>query len=269
MRDQPTPGNAGRVACSHIPDRPPSYRSTNLATDRNALHRIQDRRSGARNLPGPKAGDGRRPRKATRRSGMDRIHRMSRGRKTLLSLLLVGALGAVAGIGTFSAFSATTVERPATTSTPGRSSISDNDAEAAMYNITDCEARRRGRAVHPGDVHRIARLDRVAVRARPSDAIGQFVDLTIDKGTGTGVRSRTAPASRLRPTCSRGTLGELRRGAHELRQRIGRPLRGAQTQWNTNNTLVYRFTLDAPERRRPQSARRRATHSFTWEAQNV
>ena len=29
---------------------------------------------------------------------MDRIHRMSRGRKTLLSLLLVGTIGTVAGV---------------------------------------------------------------------------------------------------------------------------------------------------------------------------
>ena len=70
---------------------------------------------------------------------MDRIHRMSRGRKTLLSLLLVGALGAVAGIGTFSAFSATTVNA-GNTFDAGTVVISDNDANTAMYNITDAEA---------------------------------------------------------------------------------------------------------------------------------
>ncbi len=66
---------------------------------------------------------------------MDRIHRMSRGRKTLLSLLLVGALGAVAGIGTFSAFSATTVNA-GNTFDAGTVVINDNDANSAMYNIT-------------------------------------------------------------------------------------------------------------------------------------
>jgi len=65
---------------------------------------------------------------------MDRIHRMSRGRKTLLSLLLVGALGAVAGIGTFSAFSATTVNA-GNTFDAGTVVLTDNDANTAMYNI--------------------------------------------------------------------------------------------------------------------------------------
>ena len=51
---------------------------------------------------------------------MSRIHRMSRGRKALLSLLLVGVIGTVAGIGTYSAFSATTVN-PGDSSPPGRS----------------------------------------------------------------------------------------------------------------------------------------------------
>ena len=63
---------------------------------------------------------------------MDRIHRMSRGRKTLLSLLLVGTIGTVAGIGTFSAFSATTVNA-GNVFAAGTVSISDNDAGAAMY----------------------------------------------------------------------------------------------------------------------------------------
>ncbi len=67
---------------------------------------------------------------------MDRIHRMSRGRKTLLSLLLVGTIGTVAGIGTFSAFSATT-ENDGNVFAAGTVSISDNDAGAAMYTISD------------------------------------------------------------------------------------------------------------------------------------
>ena len=66
---------------------------------------------------------------------MSRIDRMSRGRKTLLSLLLVGVVGTVASIGTYSAFSATTVN-PGDSFAAGTVVISDNDANAAMYTIT-------------------------------------------------------------------------------------------------------------------------------------
>ncbi len=79
---------------------------------------------------------------------MDRIHRMSRGRKTLLSLLLVGALGAVAGIGTFSAFSATTVNAG---NTFDAGTVVDLRQRRRTLRCTTSrrEARRRGRAVHP------------------------------------------------------------------------------------------------------------------------
>ena len=131
---------------------------------------------------------------------MDRIHRMSRGRKTLLSLLLVGALGAVAGIGTFSAFSATTVNA-GNTFDAGTVAISDNDADSAMYTITDAA---------PGDVVSACiqvtytgSLDStVALYGSAVGAIGQYVDLTVEKGTGmagfpdcTGFISEAAPSS--------------------------------------------------------------------------
>ena len=113
---------------------------------------------------------------------MDRIHRMSRGRKTLLSLRLVGALCAVAGIGTFSAFSATTVNA-GNTFDAGTVVINDNDANSAMYNIT---------AAKPNDV--VVRCIRVTYAGSlpstvhlytntPVNAFGQYVTLSIDKGT--------------------------------------------------------------------------------------
>ena len=55
--------------------------------------------------------------------------RMGRGRKTLLSLLLVGVVGTVASIGTYSAFSATTAN-PGDSFAAGTVVIADNDANA-------------------------------------------------------------------------------------------------------------------------------------------
>ena len=228
----------------HTSPTPPGYGSANLATHRNALQRIQDRRSGARNLPRPKAGDGRRPRKVTRRSGMDRIHRMSRGRKTLLSLLLVGALGAVAGIGTFSAFSATTVNA-GNTFDAGTVVISDNDANSAMYNITDAKPNdvvvRCIRVTYTGTLPSTVRLytthpvERVRTVREPDDRQGHQPGAPFPDCTGF-----TSEATR----SSAGTLGELR-GAHTNfgNGSVANP--GAQTQWNQNDSARLPVHADA------------------------
>lgn len=195
---------------------------------------------------------------------MDKIHRMSRGRKTLLSLLLVGAIGAVAGIGTFSAFSATT-SNDANFFNSGTVSISDNDAGAAMYQIP---------AATPGvavvrciQVTYTGSLDSaVSLYASAVGAIGPFVDLTIDKGTGMGpfpdCTGFTSQAN-----VYTGTLGAFA-GSHTNFGNGSVAAPGAQTVWNTGNTLVYRFTLtlqNVPAANGLTSN----NHSFTWEAQNV
>ena len=243
MRDQLAPGNARKgcvfSASLTASELPLDERSPPTETPCTAFKTVVP---APETYLGPKRATAERPRKATRRSGMDRIHRMSRGRKTLLSLLLVGALGAVAGIGTFSAFSATTVERRQHFNAGTVVDLTTTTSDAAMYNVTDAKPGDVGRAVHPGDLHRIARLDRAAVRARPVGAIGQYVNLTIDKGTGT-VRSPTARASPLQAN----RLQRHARRASPPRTRtsptVSSPTRASQTVWNQNDTLVYRFTL--------------------------
>ena len=113
---------------------------------------------------------------------MSRIHRMSRGRKALLSLLLVGVIGTVAGVGTYSAFSATTVN-PGNTFAAGTVVISDNDANAAMYSIANATptvaVTRCIRVTYTGTLPSTVKL----YTATAIGAIGPFVDLVIDKGT--------------------------------------------------------------------------------------
>jgi hypothetical protein len=196
---------------------------------------------------------------------MDRIHRMSRGRKTLLTLLLVGAIGAVAGIGTFSAFSATTVNS-GNVFDAGSVSISDNDAGSAMYTIPNATP---GVAVVrciqvtytgslPADVH---------LYSSAIGAVGPFVDLTIDKGTGATVFPNcagfTPDAS---PNVYTGTLGDF--AATNTNFASGSPaFPGVQTAWNQNDVVVYRFTLTLQNNPAAVGLTSGA-HSFTWEAQN-
>jgi hypothetical protein len=197
---------------------------------------------------------------------MDRIHRMSRGRKTLLSLLLVGALGAVAGIGTFSAFSATTVNA-GNTFDAGTVVLTDNDSNTAMYNIVDAEPNdvvvRCIRVTYSGSLASTVRL----YTTTPVNAFGQYVTLSIDKGTMPAAAFPTCNTFSSESTIFSGTLSSFAAG--NTNWATGAPANpGVQTQWNQNDSLVYRFTLtmqDNPAATGGTSG----THSFTWEAQNV
>jgi camelysin-like metallo-endopeptidase len=198
---------------------------------------------------------------------MDRIHRMSRGRKTLLSLLLVGTVGTVAGIGTFSAFSATTVN-PGNSFAAGTVVISDNDADTAMYTIADAKPNdvvvRCIRVTYTGSIPSTVKL----YTTTPINPFGQYVTLAIDKGT--------MPGATTFPNCTgftseanafTGTLSSFAAGNTNFATGAGANP-GAQTQWNPNDTLVYRFTLTMQDNPLAVGGAS-GTHSFTWEAQNV
>ena len=127
---------------------------------------------------------------------------MSRGRKTLLSLLLVGVVGTVASIGTYSAFSATTVN-PGDSFAAGTVVISDNDVNAAMYTITGAKPNdvvtRCIRVTYTGSLPALVRL----YTTTPINAFGQYVTLSIDKGTMPGGDRVPRPARASRPMPSR------------------------------------------------------------------
>jgi len=198
---------------------------------------------------------------------MDRIHRMSRGRKTLLSLLLVGALGAVAGIGTFSAFSATTVNA-GNTFDAGTVVLTDNDANTAMYNIADAKPNdvvvRCIRVTYSGTLPSTVRL----YTTTPVNPFGQYVTLSIDKGT--------MPGPTTFPNCVgftsesnifSGTLSSF--AASNTTYGSGAPAApGAATQWVQNDSVVYQFTLTM-QNNPLATGGTSGVHSFTWEAQNV
>jgi hypothetical protein len=198
---------------------------------------------------------------------MDRIHRMSRGRKTLLTLLLVGSIGTVAGIGTFSAFSATTVNA-GNTFDAGTVVISDNDAGSAMYNIVDAVPNqvvtRCIRVTYTGTLPSLVRL----YTTTPVNAFGQYVTLSVDKGSmpvGTAFPNCTSFTSEA--NIFSGTLSSF--AASDVSFATGAGANpGVQTQWNLNDTLVYQFTLTMQDNPLAVGGTS-GVHNFTWEAQNI
>ncbi len=166
-----------------------------------------------------------------------------RARKLLLTVLVVGVVSTVVGIGTFSAFSSTT-SNDNNSFAAGTVYISDNDANAAMYSYWTPSG---------------------------SDTLSQYITLQVDKVTfsggtptfpsctGTGIS--IASSSNLF-NANMNTFGTNYAGGVSAYP-------GSQTQWNNGDTLYYRFTLtlqDTNSANGGQTAKTTGAHSFTWEA---
>lgn len=191
-----------------------------------------------------------------------------RSRKILLSLLLIGAASALAGFGTFSAFTSTTTNS-GNSFAAGTVFVDDNDAGAAMYTVSNQK---------PGDVTvRCIKVtysgtmaaDVKLYTASSVGAVGDYIDLTIEKGSGNPSFPNCTgftPES----TIYNGELDDFATTKNSYANGIA-AFPGAQTQWNQNDTLVYRFTLTLQD---DNNANGGATplstgsHAFTWEARN-
>lgn len=189
--------------------------------------------------------------------------------KILLTALCVGALGSLAAMGVFGAFSSTTTNA-GNTITAGTVSIADNDAGAAMYSITNAKP---GESVSKcikvtytgsldADVH--------IYTTSTIGALGQYVDLTITPGT---------QATSTFPSCTgftpdsggalySGTLANFAttKGSY-ANGVVDYP--GTGTKWATNESVVYQVTATL-QSSAPEAAQGATTgaHTFTWEARN-
>jgi hypothetical protein len=191
---------------------------------------------------------------------------MSKTKKILLTLTLIGVIGGLAGFATFSQFSSTTTNSGNTFAT-GTVVIGDNDASAAMYNVTNAGP---GTAVvkcitvtYTGSLAADVKL------YTPStlDAGAQYVDLDIQQGTGTTTfPSCTGFTPDVASPIYTGTLAAF--GAAHTSFADGlTTYPGVQTAWNTNDTVVYRFTLNVQSNPLAENLSI-SSHDFTWEAQN-
>ena len=195
---------------------------------------------------------------------------MSKFRKTLVTLLVLGVVGTLAGVGTFSAFSSTT-DNTGNTFAAGTVYLGDNDAGSAMYNVTNQK---------PGDVTtkciRLTYTGSLAADVKlytssTVNALGTYVDLSIDKGT--------MPGATTFPNCTgfvsesnvfSNTLANFTTTKNSYANGIT-AFPGVQTAWNQNDTVVYRFTLTLQNNAAANGgavALTTGAHDFTWEARN-
>lgn len=193
-------------------------------------------------------------------------------RKALMTLLIVGVVGTLAGIGTFAAFSSTTANA-GNSFAAGTVYISDNDSDAAMYSVSN---QKPGESVtkcikvtYTGSLASTVKLYASSVAA-----VGQYVDLTITPGTQT---SSTFPDCTGFTADSGGAVytGTLKgfadtHGSYAGGLSLSGP---SAANWSQNNAYVYRFELTLQDNNSANGADGGAlssgSHSFTWEARNA
>lgn len=189
--------------------------------------------------------------------------------KVLLTVLCVSALGSLAAMGVFGAFSSTTTNA-GNTITAGTVAIADNDAGAAMYSLT---------AAKPGEsvskcikVTYTGSLDADVRIYTPSTigSLGQYVDLTITPG------SQASPSF---PSCTgfvadsggaiyTGTLQSFGTTKNSYANGVV-DYPGTGTKWASGESVVYQVSATL-QSSAPDAAQGLTTgaHTFTWEARN-
>jgi hypothetical protein len=189
--------------------------------------------------------------------------------KVLLTALCVGALGSLAAMGVFGAFSSTTTNA-GNTITAGTVAIADNDAGAAMYSLA---------AAKPGEsvskcikVTYTGSLD-ADVRIYTTSTIGslgQYVELTITPGTQTTSTfpSCTGFVADSGGAIYTGTLQSFGSTKNSYANGVV-DYPGTGTKWATNESVVYQVTATL-QASAPDAAQGLTTgaHTFTWEARN-
>ena len=191
---------------------------------------------------------------------------MMRTKSLLRSLLLIGAAGAVAAFGTFSAFSSTT-ENPGNEIDTGTVALSDNDAGSALYDVSGATAGttvdRCITVTYSGNVAADVRL----YLPDPVGALGQYVNMTVTPGTDaspsfgdcTGFVADGAPLFS-------GTLQGFRT-AHSGWANGLVDFPGSTSAWAQGNAVTYRVQLAVQNDDNAQGLGT-GIHRIVWEARN-
>ena len=194
---------------------------------------------------------------------------MTRARKLALTAVVLAAAVAVVGLGTYSAFSATTTNS-GNAIAAGTVVLGDNDSNAAMYSVTNQK---------PGDTfQQCIKVDYTGslsstVKLYTTSTIGslgQYIDLQIRTGSGSptfpGCSGFTPDGSDLYS----GTLANFGSTYTSWANGLLDAGPGANTSWVNGNSVVYRFTLTL-QAGAPDAAQNTSTgsHAFTWEARNT
>jgi predicted ribosomally synthesized peptide with SipW-like signal peptide len=193
------------------------------------------------------------------------IESAGRARRFLLTALVVGGLSALVGLGTYSAFSATTTNSGNSISS-GTVSISQHTGATTLYNVSNQK---------PGDsttkcvrVTYAGSLTASAVKLYVSSGItnGTQYNLEVDRGSGMTTLDGTDSCAGFTQS-SVAYTGNL--GSFPTTYATGLDGKAAAATWATNDAIDYRFIIsqnDDTTANAHTSALTSGAHTFTWEA---
>jgi Camelysin metallo-endopeptidase len=197
------------------------------------------------------------------------MHRMKKRDKLLLSFLLVGVLGGLAAFGIFAAFSSTT-SNSGNTFDSGTVVIGDNDANSALYNVTNAKPGTSQSSCIKVTYTGSLAADVHLYTTSSVGSLGQYIDLTITPGTQavSTFPSCTGFVPDLTGAIYTGTLANFASTKNSYANGVSTYPFGT-TSWVNNSSDVYQFTVtlqsSAPDAAQGQST---GSHAFTWEARN-
>jgi hypothetical protein len=188
-------------------------------------------------------------------------------RKGLLTLLAVGGLGAMAGLGTFSAFSATTTNSGNDISS-GTVKIDQHTGATTLYSATN---KGPGQTVQGCvRVTYSGTITASAVKLYVSSGItnGSNYNLEIDRGSGLTTLDSTMSCAGFTQSsvAYNGALGSL-----GTTYAAGLDGKAAAATWATNDAVDYRFIIsvvDDPTPNAHTTPNASGSHTFTWEARS-
>ena len=199
---------------------------------------------------------------------------MDRIRKVLVSLLVMGVAGSVAGTGTFSAFSSTTAN-PGNAFTAGTVTISDNDSGSSMLSLSNAK---------PGDsstgcittTYTGSLSANVRLYASTTSTLAQYLTLTITQGGGTPITTSNvsfgSACTNFTPDGSgsqifNGTLSSFASTYTDFNSGLALNNISGSSTWSQNNFRVYKFVVSLANDNNAQGLS--STVTFTWEADNT
>ena len=190
--------------------------------------------------------------------------------KVVATAVVVGLIGAVAGVGTWSAFSATT-SNGGNTFSAGSVTLTDNDAGSAMLALS---------AAKPGDSDtsciEVTYTGTIASAVRlygttTGTGLDPYLNLEITRGTTTSPFdscTNFTPDATGYGNGGNGIIysGTLQNFPDTYAAGIVDPLAASHESWTTNEKHAYKFVVTVQDNDAAQG--KNATQQFTWEARS-
>lgn len=193
---------------------------------------------------------------------------MSKSKKLLATITVVGLVGSVAGWATFSAFSSTT-QSDGNVFAAGTVEIGSNSLGSFMYQVSNAEptttVTKCTKVTYTGSLDADVKLYASTVAA-----VGAYIDLVVTPGTGSPTfpdcTGFTPDAAAIYTGTLKGFADTYTGYANGL---VDNP--GDTTKWVTNDAVVYQFTLTMQDNNAANggdTALSTGDHSFIWESRN-